>query len=1112
MNPVITWFAHNRVAANLLMLLIITLGLFTLPDTRKELIPNVSLERISIAIAYPGAASGEVEEAVCTRIENATYDLESVVDLTSLASEGLCSVTADVVEGFDTRAVLEDIKSRIEGLSTFPDGSEKPIIKELQVRNRVAKLIISGNAEEWALKRLAEDIREDLLDLPVISVVDIENVRPYEISIEISDSALEQYKLDFNSVVAAIKETSIDMPGGTLKTDNGDILIQSSGKIDAASEFEQVVLRASADGGRIMLSDVATINDGFQRGDSQASLNGIPAVSLDIYRVGKQNIIEVAEAISNYAENHTRYIPEGIELLVWKDDSKLFKGRIDLLMSNALTGLALLFIVLVLFLNWRLSFWVSLGIPISFMGALWLLPLFGGSINIISLFAFLLVLGIVVDDAVVVGESVFSQHRKGLYGVNAAIAGAQRVAKPITFAILTSIIAFVPLLFLPGPEGKLMEVIPIVVIATLLFSLLESLCILPVHLSNISPADSASESKGGKLQQRFSIAVEGFIEKNYKPFLAQVLRWRWAYLTLFLSVFVISIALIAGGWIRVVLFSSIEADIAVANISFAEGTHSNVTKAALKRIENAALALKEELRDENGSSPINHVFSVVGPKNKVANIDVMPQTDHLGRVSVELSPAENRQISGREIVKRWREKVKPIRDAIELRFSADLMPPEPDINIELSGSEFHELERAAEALKEQLTLYSGVYDIQDSQQGGKPQVAIKLKPVARDLGLTMQMVGQQVHHGFHGVEVQSIQRGEDEVKVYVRYPDESTRSLWYLENMRIQLPPDNAGNQSLEQGQGVPLFSIADVSYGEVTSTIKRYERKQVITVSAFVDKSKTSPNTVMTQLQSAFLDPLAAASDTQWNKAGKQKSVSEFVTVLIRGYLLALLGMYLLMAVLFSSYGQPLLIMFAIPFGLVGSLLGHLLLGIDVTLWSLIGMVAVSGVVVNDNLVLVDYINQKRAQGGDLFEAIREAGVDRFRPIVLTSLTTFAGLTPLIVETSLQAKFLIPMAVSLAFGVLFATLISLVLVPATYYILNDLQFSIKQLYRAVTALDKQPDNNTDTVEVAYSFGYDVALRYPNDRIDSHYRVNPYDDEVLASGWEAGFLDGHQNE
>ncbi|ARU57420.1 RND superfamily NFE family efflux transporter inner membrane pump subunit [Oleiphilus messinensis] len=1117
MNTLISWFTHHRVAANLLMFTIVVLGLLALPDTRKELLPNVSLERISIAIAYPGATAEEVERAICTRIENNIYDLEGLLDLTALATEGLCSVTVDVAEGFETDNLLEEIKSRIESLNTLPDGSERALIKELQVRNRVAKLIIAGQAAPSALKKLAEGIRNDLLKYPEISIVDIENVRPYEISIEVNDRLLNRYNLSFDTVVKAIESTSVNMPGGTLKTPQGDILIQTTGKIAVTDEFAKIVLWADNDGGRISLADVATVKDGFQRGENQARLDGVPSVSVDIYRVGNQDITAIAQRINDYVSTPDRYIPDEITLSIWKDDSKLFKGRIDLLLSNALTGLLLLMLVLLLFLSLRMSFWISVGIPVAFMGAFWLLPVLGGSINLISLFAFLLVLGIVVDDAVVVGESIHQAQTPNDQKltnnsfrqedpINAAIKGAQNVAKPLTFAVLTSIIAFLPLLFLPGPEGKLMEIIPIVVITTLVFSLVESLLILPVHLS-ASPSSKAPEpGRIQRWQMRFAKASERFVDRHYRPFLNHALHWRWSYLTLFVALFMFSITLVVSGWIQVVLFSSIDADIATAEVAFAEGTPAEETSRAIRQIENAALTLQQELADSQNQSPIIRVFSVIGPQDKISNATQLPNQDHRGRVSIELSSSDNRLISSNAIVQAWREKVGAIENATELKFSADLITPKPDINIELSGDDFQALKHGAEQLKQSLAQYPGVYDIRDSQQSGKPRVEITLKPTARDLNLTLQDVGYQVHSAFHGVEVQNIQRGEQDVKVLVRYPETETLSLWHLENMRIQLPSQTA------QNSGVPLITVANVSYGPAAASIKRYERRRVVSVTAYIDPSQSAPREVMTQLEQTVLTQLTQDGHLKWSKAGKQKSIGEFITILSKGYLLALIGMYLVMAILFSSYSQPLLIMFAIPFGLVGALSGHLLLGIDLTLWSLIGMVAVSGVVVNDTLVLVDYINQKRAEGLPLQAAIAEAGVKRFRPIMLTSLTTFAGLTPLIMESSIQAQFLIPMAVSMAFGVMFATLISLILVPAIYMMLNDLTHFIQQVGSRHLDRHKQqtPNDQLDNVDTAYQFGYQAGLNMRHKSKRPRATHNPYRDEVLSSGWEAGYYDGQQ--
>ncbi|GIC76963.1 efflux RND transporter permease subunit [Moritella sp. F3] len=1045
MKALISWFAYNRVAANLIMMVIIALGCLALPDTRKELIPGVSLERIAISTLYPGAAPREVEAAVCTRIEAVVYDIAGTLDLTSFASSGSCYTTIDIADGYNIKAVLDEVKSRIESINSFPDEVAKPVISELIERYRVAKLIISGAGDEWTLKRLAENIRLDLLEEPVISVIELQNSRPYEISIALSEDSLAQYNLKFEDVVNTLKATALDLPGGSLATEQGDILIQTLGQIESADDFASIILQANEDGGRILLSDIATINDGFRDEGTMAQLDGERAVSLDVYRVGDQNIIDVADAINKYVQTPKTYLPEGVSLYVWQDDSKLFMSRIDLLVGNVFSGLCLLFVILLLFLNWRLSFWVSLGIPISFMGAFWLLPVFDGSINIISLFAFLLVLGIVVDDAIVVGESIYTEQATSNKGVEGAIEGAYKVAKPITFAIITSVIAFMPLLFLPGPEGKLMQVIPVVVITTLLFSLFESLFILPAHLSHDSqPSSQQTRLPGGTqatknkvallrevlegIQSRFSAALERFVIHQYKPFLGHVLRWRWSYILGFIGLFFISLTLLSSGWLRTVLFSAIEGDIAYANVTFAEGSNPQKTKLALLKIEHEALQLQQELVDEQGISAIAHVYSVVAPISKYSRESQAAADDHIGRVYLELSVSNDRIMSGNDIIRRWRDGVGELEDSIELSFVSDLTPPSADINIELSSRDLDDLALQAEALKQVMARFEGVYDIQDSQQRSSRQVQLALKPVARDMGLTLSALGQQVQQAYLGVEVLSMPRGEDEVKVQVRYPKTATSSLWHLENMHIQLP----------SGEGVPLFTIADVSYQSADHNIKRYERNRVISVSAFVDPGKNSTKAVIADLESGFLQQLTDTTAVKWSKAGKQKSIVEFVDILTSSYLLALIAMYLVMAILFSSYTQPLLVMFAIPFGLVGSLLGHLLLGVDVTLWSFIGMVAVSGIVVNDNLVLIDYINEKRAKGESLETAIASAGVRRFRPIILTSLTTFIGLVPIMSETSLQAQFLIPMAISLAFGVLFATLVSLLLVPAVYLLIQD--------------------------------------------------------------------------
>jgi multidrug efflux pump subunit AcrB len=698
-------------------------------------------------------------------------------------------------------------------------------------------------------------------------------------------------------------------------------------------------------------------------------------------------------------------------------------------------GLLLVFVLLVLFLRVRLALWVSAGIAVAFMGALLILPYFNGSINMISMFAFVLVLGIVVDDAIIVGENIFSNHRRGLFGLQAAVHGAQDVARPVIFAVLTSIVAFMPILFLPGTSGKLWAVISIVVIATLLFSLLESLLILPAHLSNI---DSTVKSRFSLLnwfsrtQVKFVDAFEGFIIKAYRPFLGMVLRWRYATVATFVGMFMIFFAIVVGGWLPMVFFPKVEGDMMVGSIRFAQGTHIAKTREAVNHMQQAAQALRQELITETGSDEFRGIATSLG--NQPMSRSGISGA-HVGEVAIALAPAEVRKTTNEHILNRWREKIGQIPEAVELTYSSTLQHRGPDIDLELSGSDMAQLRNAADALKDHLRGYPGAYDVKDNFESGKREIQLKLKPYAETLGLDFNDLARQVRQAFYGDEVQRIQRGRDEVKVFVRYSEHERRSLHTLENMTIRL----------KNGAEVPLYSVAEIDYGRSPSQIKHLNRKRVIRVTAYVDSTKTTSGQVMNDLRSGFLDTMADNfRGVKWDVSGSQKDKEELIDAMIRGFILAILGIYALMAIPFRSYLQPIIVVSAIPFGLIGAVLGHVILQLDISLLSLSGMIAVSGVVVNDNLVLVDYINRARAQGMAVAQAIRQAGVARFRPIMLTSLTTFAGLTPLMLEKSVQAQFLIPMAVSLAFGVMFATTVSLLLIPSAYHILEDL----KQLSR----------------------------------------------------------------
>lgn len=1031
MNKLIAWFAENQVAANLMMVMIVVAGILSLQSTRKELIPNISLDMVTIGVAYPGATPEEIEQSVCVRIEESIFDIEGIRKLTTKAAESICNVTADIEVNYQAREVMDEIKSRIDAISTLPEQAERPLVREISIKSSVASVVVSGAADERTLKNIAEMVRDELTEIKAITQVELVNARDYELSIELSETSLHEYDLSFDEISKAVRSASLDLSAGHLKTTSGDVLLRTQAQAYSGDDFAQLSLRANKDGSNVLLSDVANVVDGFEDVKFNAEFNGQPGLLVTVYRVGEQSVLEISDSIKKYIKNKSPQLPEGVELNIWQDKSEYFKSRMYLLTRNALTGLLLVFMILVLFLRLRLAFWVSLGIPISFMGAFWLLPHFDGSINMISMFGFILVLGIVVDDAIVVGENIHKFHLKGRLGLKGAIEGAQDVAKPVVFAVLTSVVAFMPILFLPGAEGRLWMVIPMVVIITLLFSLAECLFVLPAHLATIK-THSKSTGRFAEIQNRFSNWLEEFIESVYRPFLLNVLRWRYATVASFVAAFIVFVSVLSAGWVHLIFFPKVEGDVAVASVSFAQGTPVLKTQQAVDKIEDAAQQLREQLMLRTGDDQIENIISTIGIQSMKRNGKT---GDHVGEVALSLRASESREIDRAEILKLWRQAVGEIPAASQLTYHSNIRDSGPDISIDLTGKNTQQLAIAAKSLMQQLRSYAGVHDIQNSYEAGKREIRLRLKPESKHLGLNTQLLARQVRQAFYGEEVQRIQRGRDDVRVFVRYPKNQRESLYFLETMFIRL----------SDGTDIPLSEIAQIEYASSPSEILRIDRKRVITVSARVDESRAVPAQIKESLNTDFLDSLEKKySGIKWSKSGSQKDQDEMISAMYRGFILALLGIYALMAIPFKSYTQPIMVMSAIPFGLIGAILGHVLLGLDISLLSLSGMIAVAGVVVNDNLVLVDYINRKRLAGVELSQAIRDAGAARFRPIVLTSLTTFAGLTPLMLERSVQAQFLIPMAVSMAFGVLFATIVSLLLVPASYYILEDFKRKIR--------------------------------------------------------------------
>lgn len=1111
MNTLIEWFVRNRIAANLLMLLFLGAGALSLMDVRSEIIPSVSLDIISVTVPYPGASPEAVEQAIVNPVEAAIYDVEGVKSISSRAVEHLGVVTAELDWGYDSKDVLNEIKARVDGIGSFPKDAQRPVISELSVRNLVAYLIISGEADERSLRALAGKVRSDLLALDTISQVDLTGARDYQVSIDVAEAQLQRYNLSFAEIAQAIRANTMDAPGGELKTAQGSVSLRLQGQIYDPEQLEDIVVRATPDGGRLLLSDVATVSDGFRDG-VRSEFNGKPAVALAVFRAGKQDIVDISEALRNYVDAPTTYIPDGIKLDVWQDTTVYYKSRMSLLMTDGWQGGLMVFLILLAFLRSEVAFWISMSVPVSYLGSMIILPHFGVTLNMISMFAYILVLGIVVDEAIVIGENIFSYRRKGLTGIDAAIRGAQELFFPMLASVLTTICAFLPLLMLPGPEGKLMQVIPLVIIFTLLISVIEAALCLPAHLAGSKPDLYDSFPVVGKVQKWISEHLDWFLENRYRPFLEVCLNWRYSVVAAFFSVLLVTIGVVAFGWLKVVMFSQIEGDTASATIRFSENTPRVVTDAGIKQLENAALEIMRDFRDPDGSPQILNVFTSYQP-------------DGGGHIVMEFQASENRHFSGQDVVGEWRKRAGEIPEMADLDFKSTLLASGTMIDIELTSNDNDDLQQAAKALKARLSEFEGLYAVRDSLQTAKQELMINLKPTGRNLGLSLEQVAAQVRQAYHGLSLQNINRADGDVAVVLRYSEADRNSLWSLENMNLVLPT----------GKTVPLSSVADIDYGEGASEIKHHQRHRVVRVSAKVDDAATSIGKVMIVLKADFLDRLSLDyPDMRWAVAGAQKDRDEFIDFLSKAYLMALLGMYTLMAFQFRSYGQPLMVMIAIPFGVIGALAGHMIVGIDVTIWSLIGIVAVSGVVVNDNLVLIDYINDCRRNGVPLQQAIRDAGVQRARAVILISLTTLVGVLPMIMEKSLQAQFMIPMAVSLGFGTLFSSTISLILVPSMYRISADISDLLGKLFRvSAPSASEQPelqpalamagtgvasaetpervatapaagDGRTEWhvgLDEAYELGYKAAL-------EGQPRQAEFELEVLAASWEAGWDDG----
>jgi multidrug efflux pump subunit AcrB len=891
---ILGWFASNHVAANLLMFLIIISGLLAIFSTKLEVFPELSLDMINITVPYRGASPADVEEGVCLRVEEAIVAVEGVKRIRSSAGEGAGLTIVEVEEYADTTEVLDDVKAEIDTIITFPEETEKPIISELKSRPKVISVVVSGDISEKTLKELVDQIREDLTAMDNISQVSVAGVPPYEISIEVSEEDLRRYNLSFDQVSRAVGSSSLDVPAGSVKTSGGEILVRTKGQKYYGPEFEKIIVITKNDGTEVRLSDIATVRDDFEEVDLYANFDGKRAAFVQVSRIGEQDALDIANTVKEYVSQKKQYLPEGVSLSLWEDDTTVLKGRMNLLKRNAYIGLALVFLCLTLFLDLRLAFWTTVGIPISFLGAFWLIPHFDVSINMISLFAFIMSLGLVVDDAIVVGENIFAYRQQGLDRTAAAIKGVKEMCMPVVLAVLTTMFAFIPLAYTLGIMGKILRVMPIVVVSVLAVSLVEALLILPAHLSSKRSWNKFILVRfTNKINQGTHKVLTWFIYGPFAGFVERAVRWRYVTLATGTAIFIVTIGFIVGGYIKFVFFDVVEADNMIATLKMPQGT---------ERIEKAALQTLEEFDSKRPGEPslMKHMAVTVGAHPTAARrgavqVDIARAAQsHLGEVNIELLGAEERDVSSVVLKNRWRELVGEIPGVSSLTFMAEFMSAGNPIEVELSHEDFDILLAASERLKGTLRDYAGVSDIADDFEPGKVELKLELRDMGRTLGLTLSDLAKQVRQGFYGDEVQRIQRGRHDIRVMVRYPEDERKSLADVENMRIRLT----------DGTEIPFKTVAEVQYGRGYSTIRRVDRRRVVSVSADVDEALANAGEINRELYASVLPSLAREfQGLQFRFAGQQRERNESLGSLIPNFGIAMMAIYALLAVQFRSY-----------------------------------------------------------------------------------------------------------------------------------------------------------------------------------------------------------------
>ncbi|MEM7766937.1 MAG: efflux RND transporter permease subunit [Pseudomonadota bacterium] len=1026
MNGIIAWFARNSIAANILMIVAFIGGIFSFFSMEREMFPTVPVAGASVTVAWPGASPQEVEEQIITRIEESVADIDGLDRITSIASEGGAVVNVRGRDDIDMQVFLDEIKLRVDQLDNLPQAAFQPRVQRWEQRNWYFGMAVYGEVEPLELKRIADDVRDDIASLPGGELAVVQGILGEEVSIEVSEESLRRYNLTLADVAFAVQSASLNSSGGGIKTETGDVSIQARNLADNKDQFERIIVSQTREGGVIRVSDVAEVIDGFVDEELIATHNGMPTAWVFVVSPNRMQIVDYTQGFRDYIERANDpandILPEAVQIEILWDDSDIFKARMDTISRAAVTGGILVLIVLILFLRPIVALWVTAGIFTAFAGGIMLLPLFGVSFNILSTFAFLLVIGVVVDDAIIVGENIHREVESGRrQGVDAAIVGTQLVMKPVLFGVITTIIAFLPWAFLTGPSRTFTEQITFVVVCALVFSIIECMLILPAHLAHLKP--QRFDGPGGgllKVQRSIADSLLWFANNAYKPLLELAVKFRYATLAIFIVMFMWAANLVSNNFVPFRFMPEIEGDLIQVTIDMPDGTPFSRAEQVRAQVENGIDLLTVETRETYSSFAEDYPAMEDGLIDG-ASVTAYGQTVQawIGMIKPEERP---NTITTKEVTQRLRELVGPIQDAEEVSFDFTQNDEQSGIRISLNHPDLDLLRLAAADVKAQLSTYSTTFDIGDNLSSAAEELRVTLKPGAESLGLTLANVTEQIRDAYFGRLVQRLPRNGEDVEVRVRLPESERRSLDSLENLRIRTP----------DGRAIPVGQVADFTFAPGINRVVRRDRTRSVTVRA--ELADDARGQIMDDLEANYWDGFEERfPDVTRGDVGGFEEEQRFFGEVIRYTWIALGAMYILLAIAFGSWSQPLLIMTAIPFAYAGAVFGHLMFGVPLALFSFFGIAAAGGVVVNDNLVLVDFINRRRAEGAGAVQAIVDGGVARFRPILLTSVTTFVGILPLIAEQSVQAQFLKPMVISLGCAVTFALFVSLLLVPCLY-------------------------------------------------------------------------------